>query len=94
MSEGGVASSDMLVIGSQQRKIPKRTLGGGASQQHSPSHGPPVMGTQDRSEQDAKKRRSDLEERTKRKRRESEARKEMAKAIKVKEGATCEALYY
>jgi hypothetical protein len=47
------------------------------------------MGTRDRSEQDAKKRRSDLEETRKRKRRESEARQEeMAKAIKAKEGAT------
>jgi hypothetical protein len=65
-------------------KIPKRakrTLE--ASQQQEPvltSHVSPVMGTRDRSEVDESKR----------KRRESEAsrQREMAKAIKAKEGAT------
>jgi hypothetical protein len=76
---------------SQRSKIPKRKLRGGPSQQLVPvitSHGPPVMGTQERSELVEKKRRSELDEK-KRKSRESKARQdEMAKAEKAREGAT------
>jgi hypothetical protein len=89
---GECASLTLVSAGSPHKKfaIPKRKFAKRASPPGAvpTSHGPPVMGTRDRSELDAKKRRSELDE-TKRKRRESDAwQEEMAKAIKAKEGAT------